>query len=169
MRSGRLYRRSQRHPGLHGQFKTCSLPHPSRKRSSREGPAKGSLQREARRDSRRSVHGADAGVPVKTRGSVRGRFVIRERLLQPQKGAGGRHRSRTNRSRFTATRHGERGASERVGRSDCSRKRQSLLTPQRANGREWSDGGNRTSVEMPGSAANAVRRIVNGPVPSGNV
>jgi hypothetical protein len=69
----------------------------------RRRDSKESLRREACRDSRPSVHGADEGVPVETRGSVRGRFIIRERLLQPQKGAGGRHRSRTNRSRFTAT------------------------------------------------------------------
>lgn len=108
--------------------------------------------------------------------SVRGRFVFRERLLQSRKapkgcGAGGRHRSRTIQRRplHRDVVHGERGASERVVRSERSRKQRSLLTPGHANGRGWSDGGDHTSEKMPGSVANAARGIVNGHAPSGNV
>jgi hypothetical protein len=88
-----------------------------------------------------------------------------------QKGAGGRHRSRTIQRRplHSDVVHGERGASERVDQSGCSRKQRSLLTPGRANGRGWSDGGDHTSEKMPGSVANAARGIVNGHAPSGNV
>jgi len=87
------------------------------------------------------------------------------------RGAGGRHRSRTIQRRplHSDVVHGERGASERVDRSGCSRKQRSLLTPGHANGRGWSDGGNHTSEKMPGSVANAARGIVNGQAPSGNV
>jgi len=76
------------------------------------------LAREAHRDSRRSVHGADAGVPLETRGSVRGRFISGKGSSSPKKTRGVGIAAGTTLA-SPQCHHGERGASERVCQSGC--------------------------------------------------
>ena len=161
----------KKHSGSSGQLDDVHLPQGRPGRAFRQAPQ--GVGERARHSSRRSVHGADAGVPGERQGasavgSSSGKgSSSREKCVA--RGVGIAAVQFKQRPLHRDAVHGERGASGRVGQSGCSRKQHSLLTPGHANGRGWSDGGNHTSEKMPGSVANAARGIVTGHVPSGNV
>jgi hypothetical protein len=72
----------KKHSGSSGQLAGVHLPQGRPGRASHQAPQ--GVGERARHSSHRSVHGADAEVPGERQRSVRGWFVIRERLFQPR-------------------------------------------------------------------------------------